>query len=160
MGKKQIHVQQKVFLNCFNNFSAQLSLFSVHVGDTQWNIFDKGQWVGVKEIIQHQGFNILNLDNDVSVLLLKTNLVFNDRVKSICLAYFEPNAGSLVSVIGWGTTTQDGPLSNHLQTVNVPIIDRKRCNQLHGNKITANMICAGYETGKFDSCQVKLKNLS
>lgn len=88
------------------------------------------------------------------MLFLKNNLILNDVVTCIDIAYHEPYKGSLATVTGWGSTEMGGTLSKQLQTVNVPIISRPRCNKLYSNKITLNMICAGYETGYFDSCQV------
>ena len=42
-----------------------------------------------------------------------------------------------------------------LQKAEVELFDNGRCNQLYENTITDNMICAGYEQGGIDSCQVR-----
>jgi hypothetical protein len=59
---------------------------------------------------------------------------------------------------GWGVTAQNGPPSDVLNEVTVPILSNKECRTTsYGNKkITDNMICAGFPEGKKDSCQVSI----
>ena len=49
-----------------------------------------------------------------------------------------------------------GESPNTLQQVMVPIIGRDTCNKenWYGGELTENMLCAGYEEGGRDSCQV------
>lgn len=43
-----------------------------------------------------------------------------------------------------------------LQQALVPVIEENECAQIEGytQKLTANMICAGYQEGRVDSCNV------
>lgn len=72
----------------------------------------------------------------------------------------DPKAGSRCLVAGWGRTSNENKeMSNVLMSVDVTVIDRKKCNS---NKyydgqpvITAGMICAGMNGKKVtDTCNV------
>lgn len=62
----------------------------------------------------------------------------------------------LGTVTGWGATAEYGATSKVLREVNVPIISNDDCRKTkYGNKITANMMCAGFVgKGAKDACQV------
>lgn len=47
------------------------------------------------------------------------------------------------------------PTSNVLRQVSVPIMSTESCRKLGymGNRITDNMLCAGFEKGEKDACQ-------
>lgn len=51
---------------------------------------------------------------------------------------------------------ESGDISVNLQEVTVPILSNAECRKTgYGqNRITENMLCAGYKEGKKDSCQV------
>ncbi|XP_030751742.1 trypsin-7-like [Sitophilus oryzae] len=56
--------------------------------------------------------------------------------------------------VGWGATAQHGHVSTKLREVNVPIISNIDCRKTgYSNRITDNMICAGFPQGQKDSCQ-------
>lgn len=46
-----------------------------------------------------------------------------------------------------------------MQAVRVPIVNTHTCNVAYNNTILNGMICAGYEEGGKDACQVKLTNI-
>jgi hypothetical protein len=62
-------------------------------------------------------------------------------------------------VTGWGAKVVHGPPSPSLNEVTVPIMSNKECRMTpYGqNRITDNMMCAGYPEGKKDSCQVRIR---
>lgn len=62
------------------------------------------------------------------------------------------------TVIGWGRLGERKKSSNILQKVEVPIISNEDCKYMgySPEKITNNMICAGYKEGQQDACQVPL----
>lgn len=64
------------------------------------------------------------------------------------------------TVIGWGRLGERKKSSNILQKVDVPIISNEDCKEMGyaPEKITDNMICAGYKEGQQDACQVRVTN--
>lgn len=79
------------------------------------------------------------------------------------VTYVCPNAenrnytGLIATVSGWGRTGESKPPSNEMRKVDVPIMSVEDCRKNSGytpNRITDNMMCAGYNTGQKDSCQV------
>lgn len=63
------------------------------------------------------------------------------------------------TVTGWGRTGESKPPSNEMRKVEVPIISIEDCRKNSGyvpTRITDDMMCAGYNSGQKDSCQVKL----
>lgn len=120
-------------------------------------------------------------ESDIAILKLTEPVVFNDRVRPICLPEtllqqslaertLDPNADQDDTrfakrgvVSGWGLT-ELGTLSNELKFIRVPAIDRGVCAQAIKNDLTddyhlsENMFCAGFNSrgaGKKprDSCQ-------
>ena len=65
--------------------------------------------------------------------------------------------GLIAVVSGWGRTGESKPPSNEMRKVEVPIMSVEDCRKNSGyipSRITDNMMCAGYNTGQKDSCQV------
>ena len=50
---------------------------------------------------------------------------------------------------------------NVLHVAHVPLIDKQTCADLegYGDKITDNMICAGFDTGAVDTCKVCISSI-
>ena len=67
-------------------------------------------------------------------------------------------AGKTAIVTGWGRTSETGQISPVLRQVEVPIYTNADCQKTkYGEKaITENMMCAGYDKGKLDACQVNI----
>merc|ERR1712198_688915 len=66
-------------------------------------------------------------------------------------------AGSMVTVTGWGTTSEGAlGLPNVLHKVDVPVVSDEECNAAYGAAgyaVADSMICAGLPEGGKDSCQ-------
>lgn len=127
----------------------------------------------IAEIIRHQRYNPGNYDNDIAMLKLDKRIDLSSAVKRlrddngsteneddkgirpVCL----PEKGRTYTnytgiVTGWGTTEEGGSVSNILQQVSVPIISNEHCRTTaYKNRITENMLCAGYLEGGKDACQ-------
>lgn len=56
-------------------------------------------------------------------------------------------------IIGWGTQSFGGPVSDILMEVIVPIWSQRRCQLAFTQRITEHFICAGAYDGGRDSCQ-------
>lgn len=62
-------------------------------------------------------------------------------------------------VAGWGATAESGKSSCGLRQVNVPILSNLDCSSNTNYRnisfiMSKNMLCAGFERGGADSCQV------
>lgn len=61
-----------------------------------------------------------------------------------------------VTISGWGYLKEGGgSLPTNLQTLDVPVVPREKCNTQYNGDITANMFCAGVDAGGKDACQVR-----
>ncbi|XP_011180905.1 trypsin delta [Zeugodacus cucurbitae] len=112
----------------------------------------EGVNIPVVKIIAHEKYNVLN-DYDVALLLLATNLTFNESIQPIALAKERPPAGTEVTVTGWGRLVEGGPLSNRLQQVTVNLVGQSDCRKSYLLFLTKRMLCAGVVGGGQDSCQ-------
>lgn len=68
----------------------------------------------------------------------------------------EPKPGTSCLVAGWGQTKEAvQKISDVLMSVNVTVVDRKKCSKSYNQKpvITKEMICAGSEN--VDACKVR-----
>lgn len=111
----------------------------------------------------HEGYTHgAGFDNDIALIKLKDRVTINRNIMPICLPRKE--AASLMrtdfvgTVAGWGLT-QRGFLARNLMFVDIPIVDHQKCTAAYERKpsprakVTANMLCAGLETGGKDSCR-------
>lgn len=88
-------------------------------------------------------------------------LLYSERIRPICLPLFEPlRSQDLVGyapfVAGWGSTLYQGPQSNFLRDVQLPIISLSDCARNYksyfpNQEFDERVLCAGY--GGRDTCQ-------
>jgi secreted trypsin-like serine protease len=65
-----------------------------------------------------------------------------------------PAVGTPTRTIGWGTTVENGDVSETLREVDVPIVSDAACSGTYGTDFhQPTMICAGYASGGKDACQ-------
>ncbi|CAG4966368.1 unnamed protein product [Parnassius apollo] len=107
----------------------------------------------VVEIRRHM-FDMANYHHDIAILKLHRPAVFNTYVWPICL----PPAGlNLVNetavVIGWGAKLYNGPYSDVLMGVSMPVWEHQRCVDSFTATIFEENLCAGGPEGGKDSCQ-------
>lgn len=69
----------------------------------------------------------------------------------------ETYEGKMGIVAGWGRLSEYGNASDVVREVKVPIMTNDECKTKNYDPkdITENMMCAGYDTGKIDACQVQ-----
>lgn len=118
----------------------------------------------VEEVIVHSGYNSDTLVNDVALLKLKPieSVDAQNKRKSISIATDSDIAWihapyTALNVMGWGTT-ENGFGTQFLQRVRVPYVDYGTCSNAYSaatsnSSLKPGMICAGYSSGGFDSCQ-------
>ncbi|XP_012283094.1 trypsin-1 [Orussus abietinus] len=119
-----------------------------------------GSLHGVEEVIVHEEY-LMNAysvpENDVALLRLKEPLALDSTRQTIPLYEKDEEAkvGAYSTITGWGAITQGGPTSSVLQTVQVPIISKEKCNEAYRTfgGLPAGQICAAYPEGGKDSCQ-------
>lgn len=135
--------------HCTSGLTA--SAMSIRVGATDLN---EGTRYQVASFVQHPKYNSRTTDYDVSVLKLAKDLPLGDSVKPIgAITSSEAATGDLLTVSGWGATSEGVYGTTTLQYVDVPIVDHDECNNDYDGKITSRMICAAYPEGGKDSCQ-------
>src|SRR5699024_8240071 len=85
---------------------------------------------------------------------------FGNKARPVCLptdASMDARlslVGKLGTVVGWGTTSEGGPVAATLRQVALPIISNGECARRYSpEKIRAGQICAAYPGGGRDSCQ-------
>ncbi|CAG7729620.1 unnamed protein product [Allacma fusca] len=121
-----------------------------------------GQKLLIEKILMHEKYNSFTVNNDVALIKLATPLILNNAGISPACVPVETSpdySGKDGTVVGWGTKEENSQeTSKTLMRVKVPIITNLKCStesdaSHYKNKITNNMLCAGYEAGGKDSCQ-------
>ncbi|KAL5292443.1 hypothetical protein ACFFRR_011330 [Megaselia abdita] len=114
----------------------------------------------ISESLTHEQFDLKSTMNDIAIIVLAQIIQFTDRISTICLPS-EPDLqqdfiGYNPFVAGWGAVQYNGPTSNVLQEIQVPIVSLLQCMESYKTiykTITFNdrFICAG--NGLNDACQ-------
>ncbi|KAL4666683.1 hypothetical protein H8959_005372 [Pygathrix nigripes] len=111
----------------------------------------------------HEGYtHDAGFDNDIALIKLNNKVVINSNITPICLPRKEAESfmrtDDIGTASGWGLT-QRGFLARNLMYVDIPIVDHQKCTAAYekppypGGSVTANMLCAGLESGGKDSCR-------
>jgi secreted trypsin-like serine protease len=137
-----------------------LEAIDVHVV-TGSNVLSPGVLrVNAARLITHANYNPQTQDQDIALIELKTPLPLGTTMQQIVpLAPAQEDqvlvVDRLLTVTGWGATSEGGRAVKDLQEVDVPFVAREACNDplSYNGKITGNMICAGKAVGGQDSCQ-------
>ncbi|XP_037806930.1 trypsin beta [Lucilia sericata] len=121
------------------------------------SIIDQEPALAVAKLIYNPGYNKKAHLNDVGLIILNEQLVYSPNIQPIPLAEHKLQAGSIATVTGWGQDDENAEyMQNHLQMVQLTIIDPEYCNSQYAAKsltITEEMVCAGVEDFTKDSCQ-------
>ncbi|XP_032092139.1 serine protease 27-like [Thamnophis elegans] len=120
----------------------------------------------VKRIISHPDYTKEEGSSwDIALVELNSPVTFNDYILPVCLptSSAEFPADTKCWVTGWGQIGSGNlPSPQILQELEVPIVDRKTCNDLYNESkgyqlqtdlVKADMFCAGYKEGGKDACQ-------
>ncbi|KAM3956366.1 chymotrypsin-C-like [Aphomia sociella] len=111
-----------------------------------------------REIFQnivYEEFNAKRLDNDIALLKLKTEVVFDDYVQPACLWHINafkklPPGDITGTVVGWGFNHNDQLASTLHQVVLPKILDGnciKSKTDFFGKLLNDRKFCAGYRNG-------------
>ncbi|KAH8299564.1 hypothetical protein KR044_003017 [Drosophila immigrans] len=137
--------------HCVNTLTSVANL-TIFIGIN--NIFfPEGQELPVRKFIIHENYRTLNNDYDVALLFLDGDIKYNEAAQPIALATERPENDTVVTVTGWGTTTEGGYLAAELQKVNVNVVDNSACKSAYPIMLTSRMLCGGVTGGGKDACQ-------
>jgi len=116
----------------------------------------KAQAIKVERIIRRSDYNENTINNDIAILRLAQDVVFNDNVVPACLPTNPSNTYTNydATVSGWGTTSESGSTSNVLKETTVKIVPQtdSTCTYYNSGNPLPNTKMCGYKSGT-DSCQ-------
>ena len=104
----------------------------------------------VSQIIIHPSYSSWSLNNDYAILRLSQPVTNFEPIQLVTDTSHDEEP-VMATTMGWGATQSGGWGSNILLEVDVPIDDS--CGNYSNSDITNNMVCAGFNTGGYDSCQ-------
>jgi len=111
-----------------------------------------GEKIDVAEVGVHPYYDAASKVNDVAVLHLAR------PSQAVPAPMLDPGIGTpigtMLTVMGWGTTSEDGTASTELLAADVPLWSDAQCAGAYPDSYVADvMLCAGYSGGGVDSCQ-------
>ena len=125
-----------------------------------------GQRLAVAGVYPHPGYDPETNDNDIALLRLAkpTSAPEIAIIGTSAAEQALDDAGATATVIGWGTTSSGGSISDTQRYVQVPVQSNSTCADAYPPGFTdpdgflleyhgANMLCAGPLAGGKDSCQ-------
>jgi trypsin len=137
--------------HCAGAFDGQ-----VYVGpNQQYSTAGGAERITVQAQLAHPSYSSGTEAFDFMLLKLATP-VSNPNLKPVALnkLFSNPAPSDVLTVIGFGATSEGGNGSSQLKQVNVDAIAYNTCNQQYGGGIVdAIMLCAGVTGGGKDSCQ-------
>ncbi|RXN33701.1 trypsin I-P1-like protein [Labeo rohita] len=105
----------------------------------------------VSRVIVHPDYGHPPFDKDIALVQLSSSVPFSDYIRPVCLAAAGSvfDAGTESWVTGWGYLEPEGPVSDMLQEVMLPVVSNSDCDHAYtgvvGITITNNMICSGQD---------------
>ena len=124
------------------------------------NHLDRANVRSVAKVLPHPAYDGSAAEGaDIALVKLENPIDSTERARiTLTSADLESRfgmPGACAVVSGWGTMDPDdqdsGPTM--LRDVDVPLVSNAECAKVYGSSITADQICAGYQSGGKDSCQ-------
>uniref|UniRef100_A0A0A9X0K6 Serine protease snake n=3 Tax=Lygus hesperus TaxID=30085 RepID=A0A0A9X0K6_LYGHE len=113
----------------------------------------------ISELINHEGWNGMELYNDIALYKLERDVTLTPYIRPICLQVDHTLTASAGLATGWGHTKWEGVGSPILQKVWLDLIDNAKCNKSYGIQIQipqgveeSKMLCTTGR-GVRDTCQ-------
>jgi secreted trypsin-like serine protease len=122
-------------------------LIDVRIGGTQSG---GGELVPVKRVVGQPNY-LINAGYDISLLELSRNASGAPTRVAHNAALW--SAGTLETIVGWGTTSEGGNTPDRLQEAQVPITTDAYCAGAYSDFDPRTMVCAGFPEGGVDTCQ-------
>ncbi|XP_052744443.1 chymotrypsin-C isoform X2 [Bicyclus anynana] len=134
-----------------DTLSVVLGKYNLIGGDTE------SQEREVFSLIVHKDFDHKRLENDIALIKLKSEVVFNDYIQPACVWYpkaidkLPSNTDIFGTIVGWGFENTDR-LAPQLRKAKMPIVTESTCiksNPLFYSRLLTNnnKFCAGYRNG-------------
>ena len=116
------------------------------------------QRISVSRIFMHPKYNSTTFDNDIALIKLASSFRLGGSGITAVGTIPLPSSATLpanVTVAGWGSTSY--PTTSYpavMREVTLPVVSNTICNNSSHNNgtVTANMICAGYDSGGYGPC--------
>ncbi|XP_053676663.1 uncharacterized protein LOC128726846 [Anopheles nili] len=123
------------------------------------NIYSKQKINIDRNIIIHPEYTSIGFLNDIALLRLQEQVVYQKHIRPICLP--EPSDvfdGQLCTSTGWGMEAHTRKYANVLKRVDLPVVSRQTCKQQFAAtrlgpffRLHKSFLCAGGEAGA-DTC--------
>ncbi|XP_053204056.1 trypsin-3-like [Panonychus citri] len=114
------------------------------------------QEVKVDHVFIHPSFDRETVDSDVALLRLKVPFKLGKFVATACLPSRKDEIpiDSFGTILGWGKKKNSALFGTDvLHQARVPIVNISECRNVYEDYfISNNMFCAGYRSGRVDSC--------
>ncbi|WP_433263942.1 S1 family peptidase [Actinosynnema sp. CS-041913] len=111
----------------------------------------QGKALAVAGVWRHPDFVSADGGSDVAVLTLKRAASAQPLELADDEALYE--AGTKAVALGWGRTSEQGPTSQYLMGVALPVMSDESCERSYTLYKPAAMVCAGVPEGGVDTCQ-------
>lgn len=113
----------------------------------------EGQLVPTRDVVIHPTHNEATLQHDICVVFLASPLnTAVPEVSTIPLLSFSLPTGTIATASGWGPIVENGPGSDLLRSVTHPVYSLNECGHRHGDRISHEMMCAGFDGGGAAAC--------
>lgn len=107
----------------------------------------------IKQAIKHPKYKERNqFDYDYALIELETESAYQPVMLNGKELEIDPE-NQIATTAGWGTTREQGSVSNTLMKVDVPVVEQSKCEAAYPGDILDTMLCAGLDEGGKDSCQ-------
>ena len=107
----------------------------------------------LEQVFLHPRYDNLQLRHDIALVKLNRPLNINQRVQEICLpgvSSMSSGSGDTCIAAGWEDLSEDGPSSEQLRHMEIPIL--ASCGNNYNN--INYHICGGHTQGGKDACHV------
>ncbi|KAG6465621.1 hypothetical protein O3G_MSEX015271 [Manduca sexta] len=121
------------------------------------NLLVGGDRYSVEIIIIHEGYDSVQISNDVSVIKVTSDIEFKDRVQPIQLPDEDTDAGADVVLSGWGRLSYPGIYPTQLQIINLTALSVEECQAAYStiNPVFPSEICTLTKAGE-GACHVSI----
>ncbi|KAH0821079.1 hypothetical protein GEV33_001711 [Tenebrio molitor] len=139
-----------------NSCNPSATLFTIQIGSITLEDEDPNRvTLTSSEYIIHPDYNPDTLENDLGLIKLNETFAITPTSQPIAWLPTTPlDNETIVSVFGWGQTSDDGPLPvNLLHWNTVTALNNEDCRLIYGNQLKDNMVCvAGDYNNKTRTC--------